>query len=121
MEQIFLIYFQKQLKSLLKKYSSLNSDLAELRVSLNINPQTGTPLGGDCYKIRIAIKSKGRGKSGGGRVITCVKILSGRIYFLSIYDKSEQEDIPDVALAVLIEMVDEIEKGNAPNITDAGA
>lgn len=90
----------------------------ELQAKLNLNPQIGTSLGGDCYKIRIAIKSKGRGKSGGARIITCVKLLAGRIYFLTIYDKSEQEKIPDVALAMLIKMVEDLEKDGAPNSMD---
>ncbi|MDZ7880865.1 MAG: type II toxin-antitoxin system RelE/ParE family toxin [Saprospiraceae bacterium] len=55
----------------------------------------GKPLGKDCYKIRMAISSKNKGKSGGARVITCVKIVDDTLYLLSIYDKSEQEDIPD--------------------------
>ena len=53
------------------------------------------PLGKDCYKVRMAISSKNQGKSGGARVITCVKIVDDTLYLLSIYDKSEQENIPD--------------------------
>jgi mRNA-degrading endonuclease RelE of RelBE toxin-antitoxin system len=67
--------FTKQLKALLKKYPSLPSDLQKLKTDLDIDPQTGVPLGKDCYKIRISIASKGKGKSGGARVITYVKIV----------------------------------------------
>jgi len=41
------------------------------------------------------IKSKNTGKSGGARVITCVKIVAEKIYLLTIYDKSEQSTITD--------------------------
>ena len=52
-------------------------------------------MGNNCYKIRIAISSKGKGKSGGARVITHLQIIETKIYLLSIYDKSEQSDISD--------------------------
>jgi hypothetical protein len=53
----------------------------------------------------LAIKSKGQGKSGGARVITCIKIQRNAIYFLTIYDKSEQETVSDKDLTVLIEYI----------------
>lgn len=68
-------------------------------------PQQGIPLGKDCFKIRLRIASKGRGKSGGGRVITCVKILEDTIYLLTLYDKSEQESVDDQKLDALLEIV----------------
>jgi mRNA-degrading endonuclease RelE of RelBE toxin-antitoxin system len=64
--QIFL----KELKSLSKKYPSLKNDLKNLESTLSINPKLGTPIGKNCYKIRLAITSKGKGKSGGARIIT---------------------------------------------------
>ena len=62
------------------------------------NPTTGTALGRDVYKIRLAITSKGKGKSGGARIITCVKIIAHIVYLVSIYDKSAQGDISDKEL-----------------------
>lgn len=67
--------FKTDSKNLIKKYKSLKEELLELIELLEKFPNQGTPLGNDCYKIRLAIKSKGKGKSGGARVITCVKIL----------------------------------------------
>ncbi len=65
-------------------------------------PEQGTDLGNGCYKIRLAIVSKGKGKSGGARVITfCVREKES-LYLLSIYDKSEQEDITDKELKALV-------------------
>ena len=63
-------------------------------------------LGNDCYKIRMAIASKGKGKSGGARVITCFKIMHGTVYLLTIFDKSEQENIPDKELRELLKFID---------------
>lgn len=69
--------FKRDSKSLLKKYKSLKTEILDLIASLEEDPTQGTPLGIDCYKIRLAIKSKGKGKSGGARVITCVKVVDG--------------------------------------------
>lgn len=55
--------FQKQFKKLLKRYKSLINDINELQMTLMENPTQGTPLGKDCYKIRMAISSKNKGKS----------------------------------------------------------
>ncbi|MFN8344891.1 MAG: type II toxin-antitoxin system RelE/ParE family toxin [Spirosomataceae bacterium] len=63
------------------------------------NPQQGTPLGKNLYKIRMPIASKGQGKSGGARVITCVKILKEKIFLVAIYDKSEMEVISEKELS----------------------
>ena len=69
-----------------------------------MNPNLGTPLGSDCYKIRLAIKSKAKGKSSGARVIThlVVNIEAEQIYLLSIYDKSEFAIISDKDLKRMI-------------------
>jgi len=87
--------FEKELKQLYKKYPSLKKDIAALGTELMSNPKLGTALGFDCYKIRMAISSKGRGKSGGARIITHVKITATTIFLLSIYDKSEVDTISD--------------------------
>ena len=55
-------------------------------------------MGKDAYKIRLSITSKGKGKSGGARVITCVKIVAETVYQVSIYDKSSQAVITDKEL-----------------------
>lgn len=94
--------FERELKRLAKKYPSLKNEYITLVQSLKEQPQQGTPLGNDCFKIRIAIASKGKGKSGGARVITYVKILQTSVYMLTIYDKAEQENIPDKELQELL-------------------
>jgi mRNA-degrading endonuclease RelE of RelBE toxin-antitoxin system len=95
--------FKKEAKRLAKKYPSLKEELAELNNILTKNPETGTSLGNDTYKIRIAIKSKGKGKSGGGRVIIYVIKDNKEVYMLTIYDKSEFESVDDKTLKNIIQ------------------
>ena len=57
--------FKKEVKKLAKKYHSIKTDLATLFATLEVNPTQGTSLGNNCYKIRMAIASKSKGKSGG--------------------------------------------------------
>lgn len=70
---------------------------------LENEPKTGTPLGSDIYKIRLAVKSKGKGKSGGARVITYLVTNNKEIYLLTIYDKSEFDSIDDRMIRTIIE------------------
>jgi hypothetical protein len=90
--------FKRDFKRLFRKYPSLIEDIENLKKELENAPQQGEPLGKDCYKIRIAISSKGQGKSGGARLITNVKIVKEKIYLIAIYDKSEMENISDKEL-----------------------
>ncbi|MEY4875281.1 MAG: hypothetical protein RL708_430 [Bacteroidota bacterium] len=87
--------FDKQAKRLSKKYPSLKKELADLFESLTTKPEQGKSLGSNFYKIRIAISSKGKGKSGGTRVISYVKIIETTVYLTSIYDKSDKSSIDD--------------------------
>ena len=94
--------FKKEAKRLVKKYPSLKSELFELNILLVSNPTSGTSLGNNAYKIRIAIKSKGSGKSSGARVITYVVTENKEIYLLTIYDKGELDTIDDSTLRKII-------------------
>ena len=96
--------FKKEVKVLLKKYPSLKNELLDLVEKLEKNPRTGTPLGKDCFKIRLAIRSKGKGKRAGGRIISCVKVTAFKVFLLSIYDKSNQESVSDKELDMLLEI-----------------
>ncbi len=97
--------FKKEAKALAKKYRSLKNDLEELGAMLAQDPRTGTSLGNDIYKIRLQIKSKNKGKSGGARVLTQVKIIKETVYLFSIYDKSDKDDIPDKIIQQLIKEI----------------
>lgn len=94
--------FKRDSKRLIKKYKSLKSEILDLIISLEQDPKQGISLGNDCYKIRLAIKSKGKGKSGGARIITCIKVLDNLVFLLTIYNKSESENISDKELLKLI-------------------
>ena len=72
---------------------------------LSQNPEQGIHLGSGVYKIRIAVASKGKGKSGGARVITQFKIVRQTVYLVSIYDKSEKENISDADLQLLLRKI----------------
>jgi mRNA-degrading endonuclease RelE of RelBE toxin-antitoxin system len=97
--------FEKEVKKLSKKYKSLKSDLEALFDELEAEGTVGTSIGNNCYKIRVAITSKGKGKSGGARLITHVFIVKKEIYLLSIYDKSEKENISEKELNKLLESI----------------
>jgi mRNA-degrading endonuclease RelE of RelBE toxin-antitoxin system len=99
--------FDKQLKRLVKKFPSLKSEFAKLLESLENEPNQGTYLGNNCYKIRIAIASKGKGKSGGGRVITNFVIAEETVYLIAIYDKSEKENLAEKELEQLLRYLSE--------------
>ena len=90
--------FNKELKRLSKKYPSIKNDLLSLLTDLSKNPDLGKPLGNNCFKIRIAVSSKNKGKSGGARIITYLKIANEIVYLLSIYDKAEIDTITDKEL-----------------------
>ena len=100
--------FDKDVKKLSKKYKSFKTDLFKLRQLLSENPKSGIPIGNSCYKIRITIASKNKGKSGGDRVITHVISLNeadGIIFLLAVYDKSEQENISDNEINELLQEI----------------
>ena len=77
--------------------------MTELNAILEKEPATGTPLGNETYQIRIAIKSKGKGKSGGARVITYRVTENKEVYLLTIYDKSEFDSIDDKIIRTIID------------------
>ncbi|HEX8351181.1 MAG TPA: hypothetical protein VF598_14555 [Hymenobacter sp.] len=97
--------FKREVKPLRKKFPSLSQELRELAEQLTANPKLGTSIGKGCYKVRLAVRSKGGGKSGGMRVITFVVVQfrqsadgTTTVYLASIYDKSERENIDDARL-----------------------
>ena len=98
--------FKKELKRLVKRYRSLPNDLKNLKFDLLENPYLGTDLGNGIHKIRLAIKSKGKGKSGGARVITHQTIIiclsEHIITLLTIYDKSDKDNITEKEIITLL-------------------
>ena len=83
----------------------MKDDFAYLLDQLRENPRMGTDLGQGLHKIRLSITSKGKGKSGGARVITLVTVYTDendKVLLLAIYDKSERENLSDKELKDLL-------------------
>lgn len=97
--------FERDARRLARKYPSLIGEIGRLIAELKVSPNLGTAIGRKCYKIRLKITSKGKGSSGGARVITCVVAVTETVFLLSIYDKSEQENISEKRLAELLQML----------------
>lgn len=97
-------HFEHRYKRFLKKFVSLESDVDSLIAKLTGTPTLGEPLGAGLYKIRLAVKSKGKGKSGGFRVISYLVTETDdsiEIFLLTIYDKSEEGSIKKEVLMVM--------------------
>ena len=99
---IAITHFERAFKRLVKKFPSLKSEYVALIESLSINPKQGVDIDKNCYKIRISIASKGKGKSGGARIITHIKIEKESVYLLDIFDKSEKDNISDNDILIFI-------------------
>ena len=97
--------FERKFKKLHKKYSSLSNDLNILLEMLESTPDLGSPLGKNCFKIRMPISSKNKGKSAGARVITFLKKVDEVIYLIDIYDKSDKDSLTDKELKILIDYI----------------
>jgi hypothetical protein len=100
--------FDKEFKRLKKKYNSLPKDLEVFEKELLENTNIGIDLGGNIRKVRVAVKSKNKGKSGGVRVITysvILKITDRIIFLVTLFDKSEKENIPDSEIKQIIKEI----------------
>jgi hypothetical protein len=99
--------FIRCVKPLAKRYRSFQKDYAKLLDELEMNPQMGVDLGDGFRKVRMAITSKGKGKSGGARVITLNLVeRNDCLYLIYAYDKSDAES---VAIDVIKRFVSEME------------
>lgn len=97
--------FEKSFKALAKKYRSIVNDIQNFRDSLKENPFQGDELTPGIRKIRMAITSKGRGKSGGARVITKTIVYTeteGKVFLLEIYDKADPSTVDIEILKQLV-------------------
>lgn len=104
--------FEREAKKLVKKYRSLKNELLELAKDLEAQPKMGVQIKEHVFKIRLAVRSKGKGKSGGVRIITYVetKLVEKEgdfdVFLLSIYDKSDRANMND---ALVNKMITEIQ------------
>jgi len=94
--------FIKDVKRLTKRHKRIANDLQLLEKTLAENPKNGIPLGGHCYKIRLANTSVPTGKSGGFRIIYYYVDSDGIVYLMSMYDKSELETLSEAKLVAIL-------------------
>lgn len=101
--------FLKSLKGLAKRHKSLKQDFKAFSQALHADPFQGVELFPGLRKIRMAISSKGRGKSGGARVITYTIVVAaqeGTVYMIDIYDKSDYDTVDVAVLRKIVEELD---------------
>lgn len=97
--------FERSFKALAKRHRSLRQDILDFTASLRNNPFQGDELSPSIRKIRMTITSKGRGKSGGARVITYTVIAAeneGAVYLLDIYDKADYSTVDVTIIKAII-------------------
>ena len=97
--------FKKEVKRLIKKHRSLKVDLSNFVLDLSDNPIQGVDLGNNCRKIRLAITSTNKGKSGGARVIVLLVFEDKNVFLLTIFIKSETENLGPNDLEEMIKEV----------------
>ncbi len=104
--------FRREAKRYLKKFRTLKEELEAFQQALLENPYIGDKITEGVYKVRLASKSKGKGKSGGFRIINYlieseedeVGTMHISVILLSIYDKSETSTLSNIHIAHLIEV-----------------
>jgi mRNA-degrading endonuclease RelE of RelBE toxin-antitoxin system len=97
--------FDKELKNLASHYHSVKQDYKDFLESLQKNPLQGNNLGKGIRKVRMTITDKGKGKSGGARVLTYTALLAendGKLLLLTIYDKSNRSTMTVKEIRTLI-------------------
>ena len=97
--------FKVAYKRLKKRHRSLEADFERLLASLLVNPEQGVELIEGTRKIRLAITSKGRGRSGGARVIIRARIVEDELQLIYIYDKADYATISDTFLRDILKRV----------------
>ncbi len=100
--------FRIAFKRLKKRHRSLETDFERLLASLLANPFQGVELEDGVRKVRLAISSKGRGKSGGARVIIRVRLVADELQLLYIYDKADYENVSEAYLRDVLSRMETI-------------
>ena len=82
----------EQAKKLAKKYPLIKNDFAELAKQLSKNPTSGhDPMGKDCYKVRMEITGKPKGKSGGAKLSLKLRSLTKKYTYFQFTIKLTRE------------------------------
>lgn len=93
--------FLKEAKQLSKKYKHLKADLKHAIDEINTKNDIGISLGYNLFKKRVRNSSIPTGKSGGFRIIIYQQ-FQNKTVLISIYSKTEKENISDIELIELI-------------------
>jgi len=97
--------FKKDVKKLFKKYRSIKTDILDLIEKLEEDYTIGIDLGSNLYKIRIKNSDIG-GKSGGYRVIYYTRLTNDRVYLLTIFSKTQKENIDVKSLKPIVDKIE---------------
>jgi len=106
-EVIALEEFQRDVKKLHKKYRHIKNDVLELVEKLEIAFDIGIHLGNNLYKIRVKNSDVG-GKSGGYRVVYYAKTSQDKVYLITMYSKTQKENIDMSKLKPLLEKIENL-------------
>ncbi|NKQ41787.1 MAG: type II toxin-antitoxin system RelE/ParE family toxin [Sulfurovum sp.] len=106
-EVIALEEFQRDVKKLHKKYRHIKDDILELVEKLEIAFDIGIHLGNNLYKIRVKNSDTG-GNSGGYRVVYYTKTSQDKVYLITMYSKTQKENIDMSKLKPLLEKVENL-------------
>lgn len=103
--------FDEKIQKLLAKNKLLSNDFEEFKKKLIENPKQGDVISGTGGVRKTRLKSASKGKRGGFRV--CYLDLEEKLilFLLSIYPKSEQEDLTSDEKQVLKQITESIKKG----------
>lgn len=99
-------HFLRSLNRIFKKHKTILADVEKSGGLLSESPVYGTSSGNNLYKIRLAISNSGKGKSGGARVITYVKVTESTVYIAAIYLKLELSSIDEQQILQLLKQDD---------------
>ncbi len=95
--------FKDQVRTLIKKYPNIRSDLKNLNQKLIETPKFGASLGRKSYKIRLKCSDIQKGKRSGYRVITHISDNARTVWLLAIYIKSEKTNIQDREITMILQ------------------
>jgi hypothetical protein len=102
MEIVETSVFTRQIRALLK-----DDEYRELQEALVTKPLAGAVIRGSGGLRKLRWASKGRGKSGGVRVIYYYLASDERIFMLVAYGKGAKDDLTDKEVAALRKLVKE--------------
>lgn len=93
--------FRKEAKKLSKKFKLLKTDLKQSIEDIETKNDFGVYIGFNMFKKRVKNSSILTGKSGGFRIII-YKQVEDKIVLISIYSKTEKENLSDEELSLFI-------------------